>query len=76
MVGKIMHIEIIECLRKTKLVVLHAGCGSMVLQAYATKLFREEHQTIGLSTVSAAWGIGLIIGPAICGYLAQVVAHL
>jgi MFS family permease len=41
------------------------------VKAYATELFREEHQAIGLSTVSAAWGIGLIIGPAIGGYLAQ-----
>ncbi|XP_058745715.1 protein ZINC INDUCED FACILITATOR-LIKE 1-like [Vicia villosa] len=41
------------------------------VKAYATELFREEHQAIGLSTVSAAWGIGLIIGPALGGYLAQ-----
>ncbi|XP_039685489.1 protein ZINC INDUCED FACILITATOR-LIKE 1 isoform X2 [Medicago truncatula] len=43
------------------------------VKAYATELFREEHQAIGLSTVSAAWGIGLIVGPAIGGYLAQPV---
>ncbi|KAK2424101.1 protein ZINC INDUCED FACILITATOR-LIKE [Trifolium repens] len=41
--------------------------------SHATKLFRQEHQTIGLSTVSATCGIGLIIGPAIGGYLAQPV---
>ncbi|KAL2326214.1 hypothetical protein Fmac_025272 [Flemingia macrophylla] len=41
------------------------------VKAYATELFREEHQATGLSTVSAAWGIGLIIGPAVGGYLAQ-----
>ncbi|CAJ1977972.1 unnamed protein product [Sphenostylis stenocarpa] len=41
--------------------------------AYTTELFREEHQALGLSTVSAAWGIGLIIGPALGGYLAQPV---
>ncbi|KAG5130702.1 hypothetical protein JHK84_037099 [Glycine max] len=41
-------------------------------KAYATEIFREEHQALGLSTVSAAWGIGLIIGPALGGYLAQV----
>ncbi|KAK2449441.1 cation-chloride co-transporter [Trifolium repens] len=33
--------------------------------AYATELLREEHQTIGLSTVSDACSIGLLIGPAI-----------
>ncbi|XP_020240497.1 protein ZINC INDUCED FACILITATOR-LIKE 1 isoform X2 [Cajanus cajan] len=43
------------------------------VKAYAAELFREEHQAIGLSTVSAAWGIGLIIGPALGGYLAQPV---
>ncbi|KAL2326216.1 hypothetical protein Fmac_025274 [Flemingia macrophylla] len=43
------------------------------VKAYATELFREEHQALGLSTVSAAWGIGLIIGPALGGYLAQPV---
>ncbi|XP_027187008.1 protein ZINC INDUCED FACILITATOR-LIKE 1-like isoform X2 [Cicer arietinum] len=41
------------------------------VKAYATELFREEHQAIGLSTVSVAWGIGLIIGPALGGYLSQ-----
>ncbi|KAG4959981.1 hypothetical protein JHK87_036614 [Glycine soja] len=41
------------------------------VKAYATELFREEHQALGLSTVSAVWGIGLIIGPALGGYLAQ-----
>ncbi|KAG4971006.1 hypothetical protein JHK84_037098 [Glycine max] len=43
------------------------------VKAYATELFREEHQALGLSTVSAAWGVGLIIGPALGGYLAQPV---
>ncbi|XP_028802651.1 protein ZINC INDUCED FACILITATOR-LIKE 1-like [Neltuma alba] len=43
------------------------------MKAYATEIFREEHQALGLSTVSASWGIGLIIGPALGGYLAQPV---
>ncbi|CAJ1977971.1 unnamed protein product [Sphenostylis stenocarpa] len=43
------------------------------VKAYATEIFREEHHAIGLSTVSAAWGTGLIIGPALGGYLAQPV---
>ncbi|XP_039685488.1 protein ZINC INDUCED FACILITATOR-LIKE 1 [Medicago truncatula] len=43
------------------------------VKAYASELFREEHQARGLSTVSAAWGVGLIVGPAIGGYLAQPV---
>ncbi|KAK4285268.1 hypothetical protein QN277_001993 [Acacia crassicarpa] len=43
------------------------------IKAYAIELFREEHQALGLSTVSSAWGIALIIGPALGGYLAQPV---
>ncbi|KAI5414207.1 hypothetical protein KIW84_058373 [Lathyrus oleraceus] len=39
--------------------------------AYSTEIFREEKQGLGLSTLSAAWGIGLVIGPALGGYLAQ-----
>ncbi|XP_039174034.1 protein ZINC INDUCED FACILITATOR-LIKE 1-like isoform X1 [Eucalyptus grandis] len=41
------------------------------IRAYATELFREEYQALGITTVSTAWGIGLIIGPALGGYLAQ-----
>ncbi|XP_044462503.1 protein ZINC INDUCED FACILITATOR-LIKE 1-like, partial [Mangifera indica] len=44
------------------------------IKAYATEVFQEEHQALGLSTVSTAWGIGLIIGPAIGGFLAQPAA--
>ncbi|CAL0303605.1 unnamed protein product [Lupinus luteus] len=54
--------------------LLGSLCGVLgPVKAYATELFRVEHQAIGLSTVSAAWGIGLIIGPALGGYLAQPV---
>ncbi|KAJ7982444.1 protein ZINC INDUCED FACILITATOR-LIKE 1-like [Quillaja saponaria] len=48
---------------------LNGSLGPM--KAYATEVVREEYQAIGLSTVSASWGIGLIIGPALGGYLAQ-----
>ncbi|QHO04831.1 hypothetical protein HN873_072805 [Arachis hypogaea] len=43
------------------------------IKAYATEICREEHQAIGLSTVVAAWGVGLVVGPALGGYLAQPV---
>ncbi|XP_047150076.1 protein ZINC INDUCED FACILITATOR-LIKE 1-like isoform X3 [Vigna umbellata] len=43
------------------------------IKAYATEIFREEDQALGLSTVVAAWGVGLVIGPALGGYLAQPV---
>ncbi|KAK3228566.1 hypothetical protein Dsin_000447 [Dipteronia sinensis] len=41
------------------------------MRAYSCEIFREEYQALGLSTVSTAWGIGLIIGPALGGFLAQ-----
>ncbi|OIW06142.1 hypothetical protein TanjilG_21161 [Lupinus angustifolius] len=56
--------------------LLGSLCGVIgPVKAYASELFREEHQSIGISTVSAAWGIGLIIGPALGGYLAQETLH-
>ncbi|KAI4316040.1 hypothetical protein L6164_024058 [Bauhinia variegata] len=50
------------------------GCLNGLLspvKAYTCEVFRDEHQALGLSTVSAAWGSGLIIGPALGGFLAQ-----
>ncbi|EOA19567.1 hypothetical protein CARUB_v10002619mg [Capsella rubella] len=41
------------------------------IKAYAVETFRDEYQGLALSAVSTAWGIGLIIGPAIGGFLAQ-----
>ncbi|XP_076901263.1 protein ZINC INDUCED FACILITATOR-LIKE 1-like [Bidens hawaiensis] len=41
------------------------------IKAYACELFPEEHQALGLSSVSTSWGIGLIVGPAVGGFLAQ-----
>ncbi|KAK9070162.1 hypothetical protein SSX86_010562 [Deinandra increscens subsp. villosa] len=42
------------------------------IKAYSCELFREEHQALGLSSISTSWGIGLIIGPSLGGFLAQV----
>ncbi|KAJ4912009.1 Protein ZINC INDUCED FACILITATOR-LIKE 1 [Raphanus sativus] len=42
------------------------------IKAYAMETFRDEYHGLALSTVSTAWGIGLIIGPAMGGFLAQV----
>ncbi|ONK78525.1 uncharacterized protein A4U43_C02F19730, partial [Asparagus officinalis] len=42
------------------------------IKAYASEVCRPEHQSIGLSLVSTAWGIGLIIGPALGGFFAQI----
>ncbi|KAF2909375.1 hypothetical protein DAI22_11g021400 [Oryza sativa Japonica Group] len=45
------------------------------IRAYAVEVCRPEHQSIGLSLVSTSWAIGLIVGPAIGGYLAQETLH-
>ncbi|XP_058108923.1 protein ZINC INDUCED FACILITATOR-LIKE 1-like [Magnolia sinica] len=50
------------------------GCFNGILgpiKAYASEVGHREHQALGLSIVSTSWGIGLIIGPAIGGFLAQ-----
>ncbi|XP_051147281.1 protein ZINC INDUCED FACILITATOR-LIKE 1-like isoform X2 [Andrographis paniculata] len=50
------------------------GCLNGLLgpiKAYACELVRDEYQALGLSAVSTAWGTGLIVGPALGGYLAQ-----
>ncbi|KAL0429476.1 UNVERIFIED_CONTAM: protein ZINC INDUCED FACILITATOR 1, partial [Sesamum radiatum] len=39
--------------------------------AYACETVREEYQSLALSGVSTAWGAGLIVGPALGGFLAQ-----
>ncbi|KAG5403164.1 hypothetical protein IGI04_009283 [Brassica rapa subsp. trilocularis] len=45
--------------------------GTASVLAYAIEIFRDEYQGLALSAVSTAWGIGLIIGPAMGGFLAQ-----
>ncbi|KAJ0021587.1 hypothetical protein Pint_31614 [Pistacia integerrima] len=50
------------------------GCFNSLLgtiRAYASEVCREEYQALALSVVSTSRGIGLIIGPAIGGFLAQ-----
>ncbi|XP_058216197.1 protein ZINC INDUCED FACILITATOR-LIKE 1-like isoform X6 [Rhododendron vialii] len=41
------------------------------VKAYASEIFRKEYQALGISSVSTSWAIGLIIGPALGGFLAQ-----
>ncbi|XP_010557807.1 PREDICTED: protein ZINC INDUCED FACILITATOR 1-like [Tarenaya hassleriana] len=47
------------------------NCLLGTMKAYATEIFRDEYQAMAMSAVSTAWGIGLIIGPALGGFLAQ-----
>jgi MFS family permease len=48
------------------------NCLLGTMKAYASEIFRDEYQATAMSAVSTAWGIGLIIGPALGGFLAQV----
>ncbi|CAD6254947.1 unnamed protein product [Miscanthus lutarioriparius] len=40
------------------------------IKSYSIEVCRPEHEALGISLVGTAWGIGLIIGPALGGYLA------
>lgn len=41
------------------------------IKAYSVEVARPEYQAIGISLVSTAWGMGLVVGPSIGGLLAQ-----
>lgn len=41
------------------------------VRAYAVEICTREYQALGLSMVGTMWGVGLVIGPAIGGYLSQ-----
>ncbi|XP_027176138.1 protein ZINC INDUCED FACILITATOR 1-like isoform X2 [Coffea eugenioides] len=41
------------------------------MRAYASEICHKEYQALGMSVISTSWGVGLVIGPAIGGYLAQ-----
>ncbi|KAJ7537429.1 hypothetical protein O6H91_11G005500 [Diphasiastrum complanatum] len=41
------------------------------VKAYASEICSEEHQALGVAVVGTTWGFGLIVGPALGGYLAQ-----
>ncbi|XP_062208261.1 probable peptide/nitrate transporter At3g43790 isoform X2 [Phragmites australis] len=47
-------------------------CGMLgPVKAYATEVCRKEYNHMALAAVSSSRGIGLVVGPAIGGYLAQ-----
>ncbi|KAM0033997.1 putative major facilitator superfamily, MFS transporter superfamily [Helianthus debilis subsp. tardiflorus] len=48
----------------------------VTVKAYASELLREEHRALALSSISTARGIGLVIGPAMGGFLAQETLHI
>ncbi|PKU70126.1 protein ZINC INDUCED FACILITATOR-LIKE 1 isoform X1 [Dendrobium catenatum] len=41
------------------------------IKAYAVEVAGTEYQAVGISLVSTAWGMGLVVGPSIGGLLAQ-----
>ncbi|KAJ0098349.1 hypothetical protein Patl1_21021 [Pistacia atlantica] len=53
--------------------LLGSLCGMLgPMRAYASEVCRKEYQALGMSIISTSWGIGLVIGPAIGGFLAQL----
>ncbi|XP_025014589.1 protein ZINC INDUCED FACILITATOR-LIKE 1 isoform X5 [Ricinus communis] len=56
--------------------LLGSLCGILgPMRAYASEVCRKEYQALGMSIISTSWGIGLVIGPALGGFLAQETLH-
>ncbi|XP_057999997.1 protein ZINC INDUCED FACILITATOR-LIKE 1 isoform X2 [Hevea brasiliensis] len=52
--------------------LLGSLCGILgPMRAYASEVCRKEYQALGMSIISTSWGIGLVMGPALGGFLAQ-----
>lgn len=52
--------------------LLGSLCGILgPMRAYASEVCRKEYQALGMSIISTSWGVGLVIGPALGGFLAQ-----
>ncbi|KAF5475651.1 hypothetical protein F2P56_007432 [Juglans regia] len=52
--------------------LLGSLCGILgPMRAYASEICRKEYQALGMSIISTSWGIGLVLGPAVGGFLAQ-----
>ncbi|KAM6576984.1 hypothetical protein CsatB_028821 [Cannabis sativa] len=52
--------------------LLGSLCGTLgPLRAYVLEICNTKNQALGMSIISTAWGIGLLIGPALGGFLAQ-----
>ncbi|EFJ26462.1 hypothetical protein SELMODRAFT_441865 [Selaginella moellendorffii] len=41
------------------------------IQTFATEICNKKYRSLGLAVVSTAWGFGLVLGPAIGGFLAE-----
>ncbi|KAL6540753.1 hypothetical protein OROMI_024636 [Orobanche minor] len=52
--------------------LLGSLCGILgPMRAYASEICRKQHQALGMSVIATSWGVGLVIGPAVGGFLAQ-----
>uniref|UniRef100_A0ACD5VRP6 Uncharacterized protein n=1 Tax=Avena sativa TaxID=4498 RepID=A0ACD5VRP6_AVESA len=52
-------------------------CGILgPIKAYASEVCRKEHQALGISLVTSSRAIAFVIGPAIGGFLSQVLSIL
>ncbi|KAL3533352.1 hypothetical protein ACH5RR_006873 [Cinchona calisaya] len=52
--------------------VLGSLCGVLgPMRAYASEICRKDYQALAMSVISTSWGVGLVIGPALGGYLSQ-----
>ncbi|XP_041023596.1 protein ZINC INDUCED FACILITATOR 1-like isoform X2 [Juglans microcarpa x Juglans regia] len=52
--------------------LLGSLCGILgPMRAYASEICCKEYQALGMSIISTSWGIGLVLGPAVGGFLAQ-----
>ncbi|CAM6008983.1 unnamed protein product [Sphagnum balticum] len=40
-------------------------------KAYVSEISNANHQALGVSIIGTSWGLGLILGPALGGYLSQ-----
>ncbi|XWS42999.1 hypothetical protein CRYUN_Cryun16bG0062800 [Craigia yunnanensis] len=57
--------------------LLGSLCGILgPMRAYASEVCHKEYQALGMSIISTSWGIGLVIGPALGGFLAQETLHI
>ncbi|TXG57792.1 hypothetical protein EZV62_015621 [Acer yangbiense] len=57
--------------------LLGSLCGILgPMRAYASEVCRKEYQALAMSIISTSWGIGLVIGPALGGFLAQETIHI
>ncbi|CAM6011815.1 unnamed protein product [Sphagnum balticum] len=41
------------------------------VKAYTSEISNQQHQALGISMVGTSWGLALIIGPALGGYLSR-----